>query len=267
MVRADIAVVADDFVGLVLLQQLVGDDRIARLGAGIDAVIHQRFLFQVEAQALEVLVPVGELDDDVDLGIDLVRRPQHQVGGDFAHLFKAILRPRLVALGGDVGVRLRRIEEEVVHDDFVEVTRRGFHRLLAFGAVLGVFIVESAELAACTAGRQRHTARYLDALGLEFLLDRLRLGIRQKVVVAIDLQIDLVERHLAHGAGELVGEDLGIGQWMGDADGNIDGRLEMFIVSGGRRRGGGLRAETGKGRGQGGGGHQQKRTQCHDLSP
>ncbi len=94
MVRADVAEIADDFVGLILLQQLVGDDRVARFGAGIEAVIHQRLLFQVETQALEVFVPVGELDDDLDVGVDLLCRPQHQgPGRDLTHFFQAVLRP------------------------------------------------------------------------------------------------------------------------------------------------------------------------------
>ncbi len=267
MVRTDIAVIADDFVGFVLLQQLVGDHRVACFGTGIDAVIHQRLFLQVEAQPLEVLVPVGEFDNDVDLRVHALCRPQHQVGGNLAHLFQAVLRPRPVALGGNVGVGFRRIKEEVVHDDFVEVARRRLDRLLAFGAVLGIFVVEGAELAVEPAGGQRHAARDLDPLGLEFLLDRFRLGVTEEIVVAIDFQIDLVEGHLAHGASELAGEDLGIGQRMRHAYGNIDGRLEMFILARGRRRWCRVGRCAGERRRQGGHRSQQKRAKRHGLNP
>ena len=49
---------------------LIVEDGIAGLGSGVDAVEDLRFLIQVVAVRLEALIPIGEFDDDFDLGID-----------------------------------------------------------------------------------------------------------------------------------------------------------------------------------------------------
>jgi hypothetical protein len=227
--RADVVVVADDRIALVLLQQLVGDHRVAGLGARIDAVEHLRLLFQVIARALEVLVPVGILDDHPDLGIDRLGRAEHQVLADLAHGLQPILAPGAITLGGDVGRAFRRIEEEVVEDHLVEMLGGQAHGLLAFGPVGGLFVVEGAELAALAAGRQGDPAGHGDAAFLEPALDLFDLRVAGEVVVAIDLQIDLVEMQLPAGALELRVEHGLVGQGLGVVDGDIDGGVEILV--------------------------------------
>jgi hypothetical protein len=42
-------------------------------------------LIQVIAVALEMLIPVGKFDDDLDIGIHSAGRAKHQIAGDFVH--------------------------------------------------------------------------------------------------------------------------------------------------------------------------------------
>ena len=100
----DVLKIAEDLVALVLLEKLVGQDRIARFRAGVDAVEEARLLVEVESKALEVLVPVGKLDGDLDLGVHRPCRLEEEVIRGLVHQIEAELRPRAAALGGDVGV-------------------------------------------------------------------------------------------------------------------------------------------------------------------
>src|ERR1019366_2831524 len=54
----DVLEVADDLETFVLLQMLVGGNRIARLGAGINTVENFRLALQVIARTLKMLIPV-----------------------------------------------------------------------------------------------------------------------------------------------------------------------------------------------------------------
>ena len=82
-----------------------------------------RLLVEIEAEALEVLVPVGELDGDLDPRVDRPGRLENEVLRGLIHQVEAELRPAAVALRRDVGGVLGRDEEEVVEDDLVEVPR------------------------------------------------------------------------------------------------------------------------------------------------
>ena len=81
-------------------------------------------------------------------GLSALRRAEHQIAARLAHLGEPVVGPAALALGGDVGVALRRVEEEVVEDHLVEMARDQPHRAFAFGAVGGVLVIEGAELAA-----------------------------------------------------------------------------------------------------------------------
>ena len=72
--RGDVFEVAENLIALVLLQMLIGDHWIARLGAGVDPVEHLRLFIQVVAESLKMFVPVRILDDDFHFGIDGPRR-------------------------------------------------------------------------------------------------------------------------------------------------------------------------------------------------
>ncbi len=223
------AEVAIDPVALVLLQQLVGDLRIAGLRAGVDGVEGLGLLIQVEAQPLEVFEPVRVFDDHPDLGIGLARRSQHQVPRRRPHGVQPVLGPAARALGGDVGVALGVEEEEVVQDHFVEVPGREPDRPFAFGPVGRVLVVEDGELAVLVARREGDATGDGDSPGREGGLHRLDLGVRGEAAVAVDLDIDLVEGGLAHHPVELALKRRRVREGAGGVDNDIDRHAEVLM--------------------------------------
>ena len=200
-----------------------------------------RFVGEVVAEPVEVLVPVRIFDDHPDAGILLLRGAEHQVARRLAHFGQAVLRPAAVALGGDVGVALHRVEEKVVEDHLVEMARGEARGALALGAVGGVLIVEGAELSARpAAGGERDPTRRLDALRLKLALDGFELGVGREETVAVGLDVDLVELELRGDAGEIPREILRIGQALGEPHRDIDRDAEVLI----RRRLGRRRAKA-----------------------
>ena len=227
--RRDIVEIADDLVALILLEQLIGDFGIAGLGAGIDAVEHARLAVEIVAQALEMLVPVRIFDDHPDVRVHGAGRAEDELLADLAHLVEPILGPATGAAGGDVGVALRGVEEEIVEDHLVEMMGDQADGALAFGAVGGAFIIERAELAALAAGGEGDPARSLDAVRLEPGLDPLELVVGGEDMVAIGLDIDLVEAQLRRDARELAVESGAVGEPARVGDGEIDGGAEVAI--------------------------------------
>src|SRR6478672_2301657 len=55
---------------------------VASFRTGVDAVEHRRLRFEVEAETLEVLVPVRVLDNDLDARVLRLRGPDHELPGD-----------------------------------------------------------------------------------------------------------------------------------------------------------------------------------------
>ena len=117
----DVLQVSREAVALILLQVLFAVDRIAGLDARIDAVEDLRLDVEVVAQALEMLVPIGVLDDQVELGVDGLGGLDQLVQGDVIEEIQAVLRPAPGSLGGDVRGRLGGGEEPVVQDQLVEM--------------------------------------------------------------------------------------------------------------------------------------------------
>ena len=109
---------------------LVGDDRVARFRAGVDAVEQFRLLVEVIAESLKMLIPVGEFDDEFDLGIDgacaglMIRFSAASSINSSRNCVQLF-----VAFGGDVGIGLRGDEKEIVLDHLVEMPRRQFRRV------------------------------------------------------------------------------------------------------------------------------------------
>src|SRR5206468_2966643 len=98
-----------------------------------------------------------------------------------------VLGPAARAAGGNVGVALRGVEEEIVEDHLVEMACDEADGALAFGAVGRILIVERAELAALAAGGKRDPARSLDAPRLEPGFDPLQLLVGGEDMIAIGL--------------------------------------------------------------------------------
>ena len=232
-VRTDVAVVAVDLVALVLLQQLVGYLRVARLGARVDEIKRLGLLVEVKPQGLEVFVPVRVLDGDFDARVGGAGGFEYQVLGDFAHLLEAVLGPAAIALGGNVRIALAVIEEKVIENHFVEVPCRKLDGALAFSAVLRIFVVEGRELATAFVLGKGDAAGCRNALGLEKLFNPLERGFVGKHAAAKGFDVDLVEAELAGHAAVLLVADLGIGHFAGGVNGHINGCFEALIGVGG----------------------------------
>ena len=216
-----------------MLEQLVGDHRVARFGAGVDRIEHVRFIGEIVAEPVEMLVPIGIFDDDLGARILLFRRAKHEVARRLAHLRQPVIGPAAIALGRDVGVGLHRVEEEVVEDHLVEMARDQPHRAFAFGAVGGVLVIEGAELSAGPAARgERDPARGLDALRLELALDGIQLGIGRELPAAVSLDIDLVELELRRHAGEFPLESGRVGEAFRAADRHVNRNAEVLVRGG-----------------------------------
>jgi len=106
---------------------------------------------------------------------------------------------------------------------------------LALGAIGWIFIVESAELPARAAGRQSDPAGGLDALRLKLALNGVELGVGREQVIAVRLDIDLVELELRGDPREIAVECRPIGEPLGVADGDVDRRSEILVRRGVRR--------------------------------
>ncbi len=55
-------------------------------------------MIEIVTVGLEVLVPVGELDDDLDLGIDGARRREDEIARDLIHELQTEFGPALRCL-------------------------------------------------------------------------------------------------------------------------------------------------------------------------
>ena len=202
--------------------------RIPGFGAGPYAVEDLRPVFQVEAQALEMVIPVGVLDDDLHLGIDLLGGTDHQVAAGFVHQFQAVLRPGLVPLGGNLDVLLAAGEEEVVQKELVEVTGRMLGDLLHHGAVVGVRVAEGLEIVGLVDG-VGDAAGHLDALAQEEGLGLFKDGVVHQMQVSVGLQIDLIHVQLA-GDGLPGGfEPLGVRHLFDLVRADVNGYFEVLV--------------------------------------
>ena len=119
--RSDVVEVAHDVVAQVVLQVL-SRTGVAGLGARPEAVEVERFLFEVEAQPVEVVVPVGVFDDDLHLRVHGLRRVHHQLATGVGHETESVFCPTFCAFGGYLIVIFQVDEEKVVEDDVIKKT-------------------------------------------------------------------------------------------------------------------------------------------------
>ena len=118
---SDVVEIAHDVVAQVVLQVLCRTG-VAGLGARPEAVEVGGLLLEVEAQSVEVVVPVGVFDDDLHLRVHGLRRVHHQLAAGIGHQPQAVVRPALAALRADLVVVLQVDEEKVVEDDVIKKT-------------------------------------------------------------------------------------------------------------------------------------------------
>ena len=233
--------VADDGEAVVLLQVLVPAG-IAGFRARVDPVEDAGLGFQVEAEALEVVVPVGVLDDDFHLRVDGFGWPEHERARGFVHLRQAELGPRALALGGDVGVGLAVGEEEVVQDELVEIAGRELHDLLHQGPVFRIGVAEGLELIALADGGG-DAASHLEPFRGEELLRLVEGGLIHDHRVAVRFQIDLVDLHVPGHGGPSGFQPGRILHLLRLVDARVQGHVEVPVVR--------LRGEHGGERDQG----------------
>ena len=190
----DVLEIAHDVVAEVVLQMLVAA-RVAGFRAGPDPVEDLRPAFQVEPQPLEMVIPVGVLDDDLDLGVDGLRGAHDEVAPGFVHQLQAVLRPAAVALRGDFHVLLAAGEEEIVQEELVKVLRGVFRDALDPGAVFRIGVAESFEVVGLVDGIGDARGD-LQALFEEEGLRLFEGGVIHELHVAVGLEVDLVHVQL-----------------------------------------------------------------------
>ena len=190
-----------------------------------------------------MLVPVGKLDDDLDLRVHGPGRLDEEVFRDLVHQIEAELGPCAVSLCRDVGGGLGGDEEEVVEDDFVKMAGGELGHPLDEGAVVGVRVAERAELAGVVVG-VGDAAGDAHALIREELLQVLQGLLVGQHAVPLGLDVDLVDLELAADGLPFALPDRGIGEPADDHDRDVDGGLEILVMAG--RGSGGGKQETGK---------------------
>src|SRR6185312_8109993 len=228
-VRADVAVVPIDEVALVLLQQLIGRHWIARLGTGVDVIEHLRLAIEIEAEALEVLIPVRVLDDHLDVRVDAASRPEDHVLRHVPHLAQPVLGPALRALGADVRIAARVVEGEVIEHHGIEMARRHAHGALGRCDVLRILVIERAERAALVGRGERDASIDADAACPEEARDPPERGRIGEYAAAVLLEVHLVEMHLAPDALELLREHFRVRELPGRGYRDVDGDPEIPV--------------------------------------
>ena len=234
--RTDVREVAVDLVAFILLEQLIGDDRVACFGARVDPVEHVRLLGEIEAKAVEMLVPVRIFDDDASARIFLVRGTEDQITADLAHFGDAVVGPAAIALRRNVRVALGGVEEEVVEDHLVEVPRDEPDGALAFRSVRGTLVIEGPELPARSSRGERYAARCLNAMRFELALHGVKVRVSGELPITIGLDVDLIEFELRGDAREVAVERRRIGQPLSVVNRHVDRDTEVLIGSCMRRR-------------------------------
>ena len=112
--------------------------RVACFCTGPYTVEELRSTFQVKAQSLEMVVPVGVLDDDLHFRVYLLGGLQNQFRTGFGHEVYAVLGPALFPFSLDFDVGLAACEEEVVENEIIEMLCCMLCYLAYFLAVVGV---------------------------------------------------------------------------------------------------------------------------------
>ena len=128
--------------------------RVPCFGTRPDTVKELGTFLQIKAQTLEMVVPVGILDDYLYTRIHLLGRFQHKGAPGFSHQLQTVFRPALRTFGFYLYVRLATGEEKVIQNKLVKVLCRMFCNLSHHLTMLGIGIAERLE-----------TVRLVDGVG------------------------------------------------------------------------------------------------------
>ena len=229
--RGDIIEESHHIITQIVLQML-GRCRVARLRTSPEAIEIERFLLEVEAEAMEMVVPVRILDDDLYLRIHLLRGIHNEFTPGIGHQSQTILRPTFPTplLGGYLFIVLQIDEEEVVEDKVIEELSCIFRHLLHLLPLHRTSITVSLEVGGFRTGIGYATTHLKALREEEFLHFRHRLLVHGEGV-AVGFQIDLVEIYLhTHRLPGLV-EELVVGHPRHVLRPDVCRHLEVFILS------------------------------------
>jgi hypothetical protein len=135
-----------------------------------------------------------------------------------------------LALGRDVGIGLRVNEEEVVQDELVEVAGRELRDLLDVVAIRGVGVAVGGEQVRLVL-RERAARSHLNAAVGEELLHLLKERVIRHHPVAVHLDVNLVDLHLAADQVPLGLKDLRVGEAVHLPHCDIDGDVKVLVVA------------------------------------
>ena len=121
--------IPENIVAQIILQVLCRGG-IPGFRTGPYSVKQIRSVFQIKSEALEMVVPVGILNNYPHIGIDLAGRIQNQCFPGFRHQFQAVFRPAHIAFGFYAERALAAGKEKIVQDEIVKITCRMFSYLL-----------------------------------------------------------------------------------------------------------------------------------------
>ncbi|OPZ75338.1 MAG: hypothetical protein BWY82_00322 [Verrucomicrobia bacterium ADurb.Bin474] len=144
--RCDVFEIPHDAVALVRLEVLMGNISIAGFGAGVDAVEKERFLLQVEAEVMEVLIPVRVFDDHFNLRVDRLCRFDDLGPCEIGELLHPEIRPGPVSLLLNAKVTFAVREVEVVEDDLVKQGGGEGDDVVHLFALFRIGVAECAEM-------------------------------------------------------------------------------------------------------------------------
>ena len=122
-------------------------------------------------------------------------RAQDNLLSSLVHQLQAILSPGAVALSLDTEVAFAVGEEEVVEDNFVKKLSGQLDNLLRLSPLYGILVAVGLEVVHL-ADSVGDTTCNLNTLVLEELDDFLHLGLVDDKLVAVSLEIDLVNLYL-----------------------------------------------------------------------
>ena len=179
---------------MVLLQMLVPVP-VAGFGPRIEPVKKRWFLLQVEAEALEMFIPVRVFYHYFGFRVDRFGRVDNQIYGCILHQFQSVVRPAFFPLGIDAQIAFAACKEEVIQDEFIKKPGCIFRDLLHFLPVFGIRITEGLKIIHFVDGVS-DTASHFDAPFFEESNGSIQSLLIHDKKVPVGFQVDFIHMNL-----------------------------------------------------------------------